>query len=192
MSTSVLLRSVEEVRHQWRWLLVLGIALVTLGIIALGMIPVATVASAIVFGWLLVVSGIFEAAHGYQVRGSHSMFLHLLGGVLGVLIGLLVVTHPIAGALAWTLLFASFLTVIGLFRTIAAVALKFPHWGWALLDGIITLLLGVSLWASWPASGVWFLGFAVGFALLLRGWSYVMLAFALRRIASPGEIRRAA
>src|SRR5215831_7673065 len=104
--------------------------------------------SAIVFGWLLVLSGIFEAVHGFQVRGSHGMFLHLLGGVLGVLVGLLVVTHPIAGALAWTLLFASFLTVVGLFRTIAAVALKFPHWGWALFDGIVTLLLGVSLWAG--------------------------------------------
>jgi uncharacterized membrane protein HdeD (DUF308 family) len=192
MSTPVLLTSVEEIRHKWGWLLVLGIAMVALGIIALGMIPVATVASAIVFGWLLVVSGIFEAVHGFQVRGSHSMFLHLIGGVLGVLIGLLVVTHPIAGALAWTLLFASFLTVIGLFRTVAAVALKFPHWGWALFDGIIALLLGVSLWAGWPWSGVWFLGFAVGFALLLRGWSYVMLAFALRRIGSPREIRHAA
>ena len=103
MSTSVLLTTVEEIRHKWGWLLVLGIAMVALGIIALGMIPVATVASAIVFGWLLVVSGIFEAVHGFQVRGSHSMFLHLLGGILGVLIGLLVVTHPIVviGASRW-------------------------------------------------------------------------------------------
>lgn len=192
MPAPVLLTAVEEVRHKWGWLLVLGIAMVILGVIALGMIPVATVASAIVFGWLLVISGIFEAVHGFQVRGSHSMFLHVLGGVLGVLIGLLVVTHPIAGALAWTLLFASFLTVIGLFRSIAALVLKFPHWGWALFDGIITLVLGVSLWAGWPSAGVWFLGFAVGVALLLRGWSYVMLAFALRRIHPPGEIRRIA
>ena len=53
MSTSALLTTVEEVRHKWGWLLVLGIAMVILGIVALGMIPVTTVARAIVFGWLL-------------------------------------------------------------------------------------------------------------------------------------------
>lgn len=192
MATSTLLLRVEEFRHKWVWLLVLGISMIVLGLIALAMIPVATIASAIVFGWLLIVSGIFEAVHGFQIRRSHSMFLHLIGGVLGVLVGLLVVSHPIAGALAWTLLFASFLTVVGLFRMVAAVTLKFPHWGWALFDGIITLLLGVSLWVGWPWSGIWFLGFAVGLALLLRGWSYVMVAFALRQIPIAHETRRVA
>jgi uncharacterized membrane protein HdeD (DUF308 family) len=56
---------------------------------------------------------------------------NLIGGVPGVMIGLLVVTHPVAGALVWTLLFTSFLMLIGLFRLIAAISLKFPTWGWA-------------------------------------------------------------
>src|SRR5207253_534096 len=83
---------------------------------------------------------------------------------------LLLVTHPVAGALAWTLLFASFFTVIGLFRLIAATRLKFPDWGWAAFDGAVTLLLGILLWADWPWSGFWFLGLSIGIALLLRGW----------------------
>src|SRR5438552_13468061 len=94
--------------------------------------------------------------HGFQVRSWGGFFLHLLGGIVGVLIGLLVVTHPVAGALAWTLLFASFFTVIGLFRLIAATRLKFPNWGWAAFDGAVTLLLGILLWADWPWSGFWF------------------------------------
>jgi len=80
------------------------------------------------------------------------MFLHLAGGVLGVLIGLLIVTHPVAGALAWTLLFASFFTVVGLFRLVAAIRLKFPNWGWAAFDGTVTTLLGILLVAGWPWS----------------------------------------
>jgi uncharacterized membrane protein HdeD (DUF308 family) len=99
-----------------------------------------------------------------------------------VLIGLLIVTHPIAGALAWTLLFASFFTVIGIFRIIAALRLKFAHWGWAVFDGAITLALGILVWAQWPWSGLWFLGIALGVTLMLRGWSYVMLALAVRSI----------
>jgi uncharacterized membrane protein HdeD (DUF308 family) len=166
--------------------------MVILGTIALFIMPAATIGTVLVLGWLLVFSGIIEMIHGFRVRRWGGLFLHLIGGVLGVVIGLLVVTHPVAGAMAWTLLFASFFTVIGLFRTIAAISLKFPNWGWAVFDGIVTLGLGILLWAEWPWSGMWFLGLAVGVSLILRGWSYVMFALAIHNLATPIEIRRAA
>jgi uncharacterized membrane protein HdeD (DUF308 family) len=174
------------------WLLFLGILLVVLGTIAVFMIPAATLGTVLVLGWLLVVSGIIEMVHAFRMRRWGSLFLHLIGGVLGVLIGFFVVTQPVAGALAWTMLLASFLTVISLFRVIAAIALKFPNWGWAVFDGIITLGLGILVWANWPWSGLWFLGLAVGISLILRGWSYVMFALAIHSLAVPIEIRRAA
>ena len=55
-------------------------------------------------------------------------------------------------------LFASFLSVIGLFRLVAAIWLRYRSWGWAVLDGIVTLMLGLLLWAGLPWSGLWFLG----------------------------------
>ncbi len=184
----------EELRHKWGWFLALGIVLLLLGIGAVALTPVATLAAVMVLGWLMVFSGIVEAVHAFQVHRWGGFFLHLIGGVLGVLIGLLIVTHPGAGALAWTLLFASFFTVIGLFRLIAAIRLRSPNWGWVAFDGVITLLLGVILWAEWPWSGLWFLGLSVGISLLLRGWSYVMLAVALRRFppAARAELHKAA
>lgn len=111
------------------------------------------------------------------------VLLHVAGGALGIFIRLLVATHPVAGALAWTLLFASFFTVIGLFRIIAAVWLRYRTWRWAVFDGAVTLVLGLLIWADMPWSGLWFLGFALGIALLLRGWSSVMFAVAVRGIA---------
>jgi uncharacterized membrane protein HdeD (DUF308 family) len=192
MTTTAMLLGLEDLRHKWGWFLALGIAQIVLGVIALGMIPIATLATVMVLGWLMVLSGIVEAVHGFQVRGWSGMFLHLAGGVLGVLIGLLIVTHPVAGALAWTLLFASFFTVIGLFRLIGAIRLKFPNWRWAAFDGAITLLLGIMLWGGWPSSGFWFLGMAIGISLVLRGWSYVMLALTVRGLAAPATLRRAA
>ncbi len=181
-SPGVLFVELENLRHRWGWFLLLGIILICLGTIALLMTPVATVAAVLVLGWLMVASGVIEIIHGFRMHGWGGIFLHLIGGIVGVVIGLLVVTHPIAGALAWTLLFASFLTVIGLFRVIIALRLKFMNWGWAVFDGVITLLLGVLVWAGWPSSGLWFLGISLGITLLLRGWSYVMLALALRSI----------
>lgn len=194
MTTEALVLEFEGIRHRWGWLLALGIGMVVLGTIALFLAPAATLATILVLGWLLVVSGIVEAIHSFHVRKWGGIFLHLIGGVLGVLVGLLVVTHPVAGALAWTLLFASFFTVIGAFRLVAAIRLKFPNWGWATFDGAVTLLLGLLLWFDWPGSGLWFLGFALGVSLLLRGWSYVMFAIALRALPVPGpvEIRKVA
>jgi uncharacterized membrane protein HdeD (DUF308 family) len=191
MTSNVFLLA-EDIRHKWGWLLALGISMVFLGTIALFITPAATLGTVLVLGWLLVVSGIVEAIQAFRVRRWGGIFLHLIGGVLGILVGLLVVTHPVAGALAWTLLFASFFTVIGIFRLVAAIRLKFPNWGWAAFDGAITLLLGVLLWIDWPGSGIWFLGFAVGISLLLRGWSYVMFAIAVRTLPVPIAIRQAA
>jgi uncharacterized membrane protein HdeD (DUF308 family) len=194
MATSLLFFDSESLRPRWGWLLFLGIVMVFLGTVALVIMPAATLGTILVMGWLLVISGIMETIHSFRVRRWGGLFLHLIGGVLGVLVGLLVVTHPVAGAAAWTLLFASFFTVIGMFRLVAAITLKFPNWGWAVFDGVVTLALGVLLWVEWPWSGLWFLGLAVGVSLILRGWAYVMFALAIRNLATPIEIemRRAA
>jgi uncharacterized membrane protein HdeD (DUF308 family) len=194
MVTSPLLFELEEVRQRWGWLLFLGIVMVVLGTIALFIMPAATVGTVLVLGWLLVFSGVMETIQAFRERKSGGLFLHLIGGVLGVLVGLLVVTHPVAGALAWTLLFASFFTVIGIFRLVAAIRLKFPNWGWAVFDGIVTTALGLLLWLEWPWSGLWFMGLAVGISLILRGWSYVMFALAVHnlRLPSSAQLRHAA
>jgi uncharacterized membrane protein HdeD (DUF308 family) len=186
MTTDALVLEFRDLRHKWGWLLAIGISMVVLGAIALFITPAATLGTILVLGWLLVVSGVVETIQSFRVRRWSGIFLHLIGGVLGILVGLLIVTHPLAGALATTLLFASFFTVIGLFRLVAAIRLKFPHWGWAAFDGAVTLLLGLLLWMEWPVSGLWFIGFAVGISLLLRGWSYIMFAIAVRSV--PGQV----
>jgi uncharacterized membrane protein HdeD (DUF308 family) len=194
MIVTPLLSEVENLRHKWGWFLALGIIMLFLGTVAFILTPAATIGTVLVLGWLVVVSGVVEAVHAFRMRKWGGIFLHLVGGILGVLIGLLIVTHPVAGALAWTLLFASFFTVIGIFRLVAAIRLKFPNWGWAAFDGAVTLALGILLWAEWPWSGFWFMGVAVGISLVLRGWAYVMFAFAVHSlpIAGQGHLKQAA
>jgi uncharacterized membrane protein HdeD (DUF308 family) len=192
MATSILLLDIEGLRQRWGWLLLLGIIMVVLGTVAFFIMPAATLGTVLVLGWLLFISGVIELIQAFRERKSGNLFLHLIGGVLGILVGLLVVTHPVAGAIAWTLLFASFFTVIGIFRLVAALRLKFPHWGWAVFDGVVTLGLGILLWAEWPWSGLWFMGLAVGVSLVLRGWSYIMLALAVHSLHLPAEMRQAA
>lgn len=192
MVTPSLLTDLEHLRGKWGWFLAFGIALIILGTVALTFIPAATLGSVIVLGWLMILSGFVETVEAVRVRRWQGVFLHIIGGVLGVLVGLMIVANPVAGALVWTLLFAAFLSVVGLFRIIVALHLKFRTWGWAVFDGAIALALGVMLMAKWPSSAIWFLGFTLGISLILRGWSTVMFAFAVRSFPQVIPMRKAA
>lgn len=178
-------RDVELRRRLGAWSTQLGIAQIILGIVALSTMNDPSLAAVMRFGWLVVVSGIVEAIHAFHLRRSDAFFLHLVPAIAGVPIGVLIATHPEAGTVAWMLLFASFFTVVGLFRIIAAFRLKFSNWPWAALEGVITLILGTLLWTAWPWLGSWFFGVAVGISLLLRGWSSIMFAVGLRSSHTP-------
>lgn len=192
MSPVIPVFSFDPLQHRWRWLLAFGIAFIVLGLVALAFMPAATLASVLVLGWLMIAGGVVEAVYAFHTRGWGGMLLHLVGAVVGILVGLLVVTHPVAGALGWTLLFAVYLTVLGVFRIVAAGHLRYQSWGWALFDGIVTLVLGLLLWTAWPSSALWFFGFALGIALILHGWTMVMFAIAVRAFARALPLRRVA
>ncbi|MGH9785382.1 MAG: HdeD family acid-resistance protein [Terriglobia bacterium] len=179
---------IEEVQRFWKWFLALGIGLVLLGMIALGASVGVTLASVLLFGALFLISGVIQTVQAFQTRQSKGFFLHLLAGVFDLVIGVLLVTHPTAGALALTLLLAAFFMVGGLFRSIAALSLRFPNWGWALVGGIVSLFLGVLLWMEWPESGLWFIGMCIGIDMIFHGWAWVMLALAARA-ARPTEFQ---
>jgi uncharacterized membrane protein HdeD (DUF308 family) len=96
-------------------------------------------------------------------------------------VGAILISNPAVGALTLTLVLAVFLLVGGLMRMFDAIASQAPQRGWMILDGAVSVLLGILLWVHWPVSALWFIGFAIGVGLIFRGWSWVMLALWLRR-----------
>ena len=54
--------------------------------------------------------------------------------------------------------------------------------GWLLVDGIVTLILAIMIWRSWPASSVWVIGTLVGISMIFSGFSRLMLSLAAKRI----------
>lgn len=174
----------ERFRRREAWSMRLGIALMLLGTVALGTLRAAdsTGASPMLFGWLLVVSGLIEAVHAFHKRSWGGFLLHLMPCVAGVPIGLLIATHPSAGGTAWMFLFASYFTVVGLFRTISAFWFKFPAWIWAAFEGIVSLLFAAVFWTNSPRLGPWVFGLSVGTSMILRGWSSIMFAQGVTRL----------
>ena len=178
----------SELRRHWGWYLILGIVLIVLGTIALGSALVMTIASVFFFGWLLIVGGVMEVVHAFWHKRWAGFFLDLLTGALYVVVGWMMVTNPKESALLLTLIIAMFLVFEGVFRIVAALTARYPHWGWVLLNGVISLVLGVMIWRQWPYSGLWVIGLFVGIEMLFNGWSLVMLSFAGRRLPEEAPV----
>jgi uncharacterized membrane protein HdeD (DUF308 family) len=153
-----------------------------LGLMAMSYSMVATLATAIVFGYFLLVAGIFYVVGAFFTRGWGGFFLSLLAGVLNLAVGVIVLDRPGEALLIYTLLLAAFFFVEGLFRIVGALAGRFHHWGWMLFNGIVTLALGVMIWRQWPLSGLYVVGLFLGINLLLSGASYVSLGLAARKL----------
>jgi len=56
-----------------------------------------------------------------------------------------------------------------------------PGWGWMLLAGLVTLLLGLLIAAHWPVDSVWVLGMFLGIDLLFTGVGLVAWGLRLKR-----------
>lgn len=182
MSTGAFAGLAAELRRNWGWLLALGICLLILGIIALLDSIFVTVISMLFFGWILVIAGIVEGVQAFRHRSGGHLFLHLLNAALAIVVGALLLRRPLAGAVVMTLLLAMYFAVAGIFRIVAALSVRVPGWGWALFNGIVTLILGILIWARWPVSGLWVIGLFIGIDLIIVGWSQVMTATAVRAL----------
>lgn len=187
MSTTYERPPAVELRHEltalrgnWLWFVLLGIALIVLGLIALDSLWVASLATAVVIGALLVGSGVAETIGAFWSRRWSGFSLHLLSSVLSIVIGVLFLRAPVNALLALTLLLACLLMVGGIFKIVAALSYRFGAWGWPLLSGIIDVILGVMIWQEWPASAVWVIGMFVGISLVFRGFNWIGLGLALR------------
>ena len=170
----------RELVHYWGWFLGFGIALAALGVIAVVRSVTATILSMLFFGWLLVFGSGIEIAQAILVGHWAGFFQHLVAAILFGVVGVIMITRPVISAEVLTVFIATFFLIGGLFQLIAALAVSTPGWGWHVVDGIITALLGVLVLAQWPASGLWVIGLFVGIDLIFYGGAWIALALGLR------------
>lgn len=173
---------VNEIRSQWGRFTALGIVFMTLGLFCMFYSGIATAATVLVLGWMLLFSGIVSLIQSFWVRNWNGFFLFFLNALLRGVLGYLLLRHPLAGAAGVTLVLGSLFVVGGLFRIVGASVLRFPSWGWAVLSGIVSLVLGVVVLAHMPVMSVFFLGIVVGVDLVTDGIAFVALGTQLHSI----------
>ena len=151
----------------------------TAGLIALGSIVKATIATVFVVGIMMLIAGVAEVFHAFQINTWGRFLRWLLLGALYIVAGLLTFENPLLAAAVLTLLIAD-----GIMRIVLAFNMKegMP-WIWMVVSGVITLLLGLIILAHWPVSTLYILGLFLGIDLIFAGAGRIAVGFGLGRRA---------
>jgi uncharacterized membrane protein HdeD (DUF308 family) len=167
------------------WSIVLSVLMILAGIFAIVIPPAAGIAIAVLFGWLLVFSGAAHWVFGWHTRTAGGLIWELLLGAAYIAAGVYLLRNPLAGLVSLTLALAIYLFAESILEFILAVRLRPMHGsGWLFVDAVITLVLAVIIWRTWPLNAGWVLGLLVGFSMLFSGVSRLMLSLAARRLVS--------
>ena len=118
-------REIQAIRGKWIWLVVLGIALIVLGTILLGSPVIATLATVVTLGCLMLIGGGIEIVGAFCCLEWRGFFPAVLSGILGSVVGLILLGNPIQVGTTLPVLLASFLFVGGIFKAVAAIAHRF-------------------------------------------------------------------
>jgi uncharacterized membrane protein HdeD (DUF308 family) len=175
-----------EVHRKWGWYLALGVFLIILGFLASGMAVTTTLLSVVVLGGILLGAGAGMVVLSFLTGKWSGFLLTLAAGIFSVIFGTGILSNPVSGAVAITMMIGILLVGAGIFRSIASIVMQFPNWGWSLVSGIVTFALGFLLMKNVQSTSLWFLGLAVGIDLILHGFAWIM--FSLRLHSLAGEL----
>lgn len=173
---------VEMVRHASTVSILWGVLLIVLGMMAIGSPFLAAVAVNVVIGWLIVLAGVVHLVLAFRVHGAGSVIWKLLVGIAYVCFGTYVILHPVLGVASLTLILASLFLIEGILDIVLYVKMRPIHGSiWVLIDGIVTLLLGLLIYMQWPSSSAWAIGTLVGISLIFSGVARVGMSMAVRK-----------
>ena len=165
------------------WLIVAAILFIVLGAFAVIEPYVAGLGVALLVGWLLIFGGVSHFVSAFEGGGAKRVIFQILAGVLFVVGGYYMVTHPLLALGSLTLLLAALILAAGVCEIVTYFRLKGEQAsGWMLFNGIVALILGALIWLHWPSSSVWAIGTLVGVYLLMTGIARLMIGLTGRRL----------
>lgn len=164
--------------------LVWSIVLILFGVLAITLPMATSIGVVILIGWLVIFDGIAQVVHAFQSKGIGHIVWKLLVAVFYLVAGGYLLSSPALGVAGLTLVLGIFLLAEGVADVVAYFATrKSGSSTWMLLDGIITLLLGLLIWSHWPVSSLWVIGTLVGISMIMTGTTRLMMALAARKLA---------
>jgi uncharacterized membrane protein HdeD (DUF308 family) len=167
------------------WSMTWGIVMFVCGILAISVPPAFSVGIATLLAWLLLIAGIAHLIFAFHSDRAGFLWKVLLAVLYGIA-AIYLLANPLLGLVTLILLLA----VLLFFEGIIEIALyfnirRFRHSGWLLLDGIVTLILGILICRQWPPISPEVIGTLVGISLMFSGIARFMLSLAVRELNPP-------
>ena len=178
----ITMKTNQRIGQNWGIPMTLGVLTILCGAVALFSSVLTSIVSAIMIGSVLVTVGVLEIVTAFRIRHAGPTLLYSLEGLLALVVGALFIYRPLAGMASLTLLIACYMFASGLFRGITAISGRYPGWAWDAAYGLVTVVLGLYVSASWPLSSLWVLGTVVGVEIIVRGSALVAGSWVLRDI----------
>jgi uncharacterized membrane protein HdeD (DUF308 family) len=177
-------RAVATALHEhWVLYLVEGVVLLVLGLTAIVIPPLATLAVTILLGWLFLVSGVMGLITTFWMRQAPGFWWALVSAVLGIAVGAMLLVLPVSGAFSLTIVLVAFFIIEG----VASIMFALDHkrelsgrWGWMLVSGIVDLVLGAMILAGLPSTAAWAIGLLVGINMVFGGTALIGMALHAR------------
>ncbi len=165
------------------WSIIWAVLLIIFGVVAIALPFATSFGVVLTLGWLLILSSAVQVLHAFQSKGVASILWKLAVALLYLAVGIDLIAHPLLGVAGLTL-------AIGIFFIAEAVMDFFAYFksikshgsGWILLDGLVTLILGLLIWRQWPLSSGWAIGTLVGISMLMTGTTRLMITLAARGV----------
>jgi len=171
------------VRAHWKVFLIEGILLAILGLAAMIVPPLASLAVTIFLGWMFLISGIAGLALTFWARGMPGFWWSLVSAVLAIGAGILLLAQPVQGTLTLTIVVGVYFLAEG----VATVMYALEHrreltgrWSWLLIAGIVDIVIAGIIISGLPGSATWAIGLLAGVNLLFGGATLIGMALAAR------------
>jgi uncharacterized membrane protein HdeD (DUF308 family) len=127
-------------------------------------------------------AGVVHLVLAFRAHAAGGMIWKFLVGVAYVCFGAYLIMHPVLGVASLTLVLASLFLIEGILDIVLFFKIRpMQRSTWVLVDGIITLLLGLMIYTQWPSSSAWAIGTLVGISMIFSGVARVMMSLAVRK-----------
>jgi uncharacterized membrane protein HdeD (DUF308 family) len=151
------------------------------GIVAIVLPNIASVATAIFIGWVLVFVSAMYVVDAFSTRDGRRIALRLLMAALSFAAGLYLLVAPLDGTFTLTVILSMWFLAIGVARIAIGIADRGTPWaGMLVLNGLLSLALGLLIALQLPDSATWAIGLLVGIDLVFTGALLIALARSLR------------
>ncbi|MFT6424762.1 MAG: uncharacterized membrane protein HdeD (DUF308 family) [Celeribacter sp.] len=174
--------TINSIQHWRRQLSGTGVVMVLLGILAIIMPVVSSYAVSFLIGAVLIFGGLFATLWALAFRGTRAFVWLLLAGVFPLCAGLYLLVFPASGLATLTFIIAAIFLLTGVAQSLSAFDMGgLKGAGWVLISGLISIALGVSIFAVLPEASTVVLGILLGIDLISTGLSLILLSNAVSR-----------